>query len=76
LGGRGRGACARAAWRSPASGEKKKRRRKKRRRKKRRRKKRRRKKKAWQMAVRVERITALALHEAYDRRVEETIDTL
>jgi hypothetical protein len=67
LGGRGRGACARAAWRSPASGEKKK---------KRRRKKRRRKKKAWQMAVRVERITALALHEAYDRRVEETIDTL
>ncbi len=28
------------------------------------------------MAVRVERITALALHEAYDRRVEETIDTL
>jgi hypothetical protein len=28
------------------------------------------------MAVRVERITALALHEAYERRVEETIDTL
>ena len=30
----------------------------------------------WEMAVRIEKIIATVLHEAYERQVEETMDTL
>jgi hypothetical protein len=34
------------------------------------------KRKGWEMAVRIEKILCTVLHEAHDRQVEKTIDTL
>jgi hypothetical protein len=34
------------------------------------------KRKGWEMAVRIEKVLCVVLHEAHERQVEETIDTL